>query len=124
MTFIHHYNITEYIHCPKYSLCSTYSYLPPRPTAFPHYTLATSDLENLFHESRNSVSHRNRGDRNRSFNYFQCCQVPIDYSVETTCPRPESLSLPVTSDYCAQKHCLVSFQLFYFVFGGCPFDHQ
>lgn len=30
MTFIHHYNITEYIHCPKNSLYSTYSY-PPTP---------------------------------------------------------------------------------------------
>ena len=30
MTFTHHYNITEYIHCPKDSLCSTYSY-PPAP---------------------------------------------------------------------------------------------
>ena len=55
-----------------------YLFIPaPRPTAFPHYTLATSDLENLFHESRNSVSHRNRGDRNRSFNYFQCCKFPL-----------------------------------------------
>lgn len=35
MTFIHHYNITEYIHCPKYSLCSTYSYPPPAPPHSP-----------------------------------------------------------------------------------------
>lgn len=64
MTVIHDYNITEYIHCPKYSLCSTYSY-PPLPHRIPIH-LATSDLENRFHESRNSVSHRNRGDRNRA----------------------------------------------------------
>ena len=30
MTYIHHYDITEYIHCPKNCLYSTYSY-PPTP---------------------------------------------------------------------------------------------
>lgn len=77
MTVIHDYNITEYIHCPKYSLCSTYSYPPPAPPHSPMTPWQPVILRTVFMRVGILLVIETEVTEIGAVSYFPYCKFPL-----------------------------------------------